>query len=454
LVVIATIGGAMAEGQTRLGDPRRRSLAITLSALLLVLSACDWAVFRSDPAHTGSSADTSISADALRSGGLHLDWTATAGSAVVSSPAVAGGVVYVGSSDGDLYAFDANGTQQCAGVPKGCEPLWRGLAPGIISYASPAVVEAVVYIASAAGVLYAFDAQGTAGCGGSPRTCVPLWTASLGNQGGHNIFSSPTVANGVVYIGSNDNRLYAFDAAGTTNCAGSPKTCAPLWTAPTSGAPNDSPAVASGTVYVGAGTKLYAFDASGTTGCSGLPKSCAPLWTAAINGCCPIFASSSPAVAGGTVFIGSENGSLYAFDAAGTTNCLGTPKTCLPLWRGASRDYLFSSPAVADGVVYAASYDGYLRAYDAAGITNCSGTPKICKRLWRAYNGNTNSSPAMANGVIYLGGHDGHTLKAFDTSGNELWSTILGGEVDSSPAVANGSVYVGAGDGKVYAFRL
>jgi outer membrane protein assembly factor BamB len=148
------------------------------------------------------------------------------------------------------------------------------------------------------------------------------------------------------------------------------------------------------------------------------------------------------------------NGSLYAFDAAGTTNCLGTPKTCLPLWRGASRDYVFSSPAIANGLVYAASYDGYLRAYDAAGSTNCSGTPKICKRLWKADNGNTNSSPAVANGVIYLGGHDGQTLKAFDTSGNELWGTILGGWVDSSPAVANGRVYVGASDGKLYAFRL
>ena len=440
----------MAKGHTRPGDPRRRSLAITLAALLLVLGACDWAMFRSDPAHTGSSADTSISADALRSGGLHLDWTAAAGSAVVSSPAVAGGVVYVGSGDGDLYAFDANGTRRCSGVPKSCKPLWRGLAPGTISYASPAVVDAVVYIASDAGLLYAFDAQGTTGCGGSPRICFPLWTASLGNQGGHNIFSSPTVANGVVYIGSNDNRLYAFDAKGTTNCGGGPKTCAPLWTAPTAGAPNDSPAVANGVVFVGTGAKLYAFDAAGTTGCSGLPRTCAPLWSAAINS---FPGSSSPAVAGGTVYIGSVNGSLYAFDAAGTTNCLGTPKTCLPLWRGTSLDYIFSSPAVADGVVYAASYDGFLRAYDAAASTNCSGTPKICKRLWKAYNGNTNSSPAVANGVIYLGGHDGQTLKAFDTSGNELWSTILGGWVDSSPTVANGSVYVGASDGKVYAFR-
>jgi outer membrane protein assembly factor BamB len=58
------------------------------------------------------------------------------------------------------------------------------------------------------------------------------------------------VANGVVYVGSDDTHLYALDAA----------TGVPLVALPTGGSVESSPAVADGTVYVGADdTKLYTF---------------------------------------------------------------------------------------------------------------------------------------------------------------------------------------------------
>src|SRR5205823_9213817 len=147
-------------------------------------------------------------------------------------------------------------------------------------------------------------------CSGSPKVCSPLWTAATGAD----VYSSPAVANGVVYVGSQDGKLYAFDAAGTTNCSGTPKTCYPLWTAANStaisDAVNSSPAVANGTVYVGFNDfKLYAFDAAGTTNCSGTPKTCSPLWTATTGGA----VYSSPAVANGTVYVGSYDTKMYAF---------------------------------------------------------------------------------------------------------------------------------------------
>src|SRR4030088_2564594 len=56
---------------------------------------------------------------------------------------------------------------------------------------------------------------------------VLRFTAATGDT----IFmSSPAVVNGVVYSVSEDRKLYAFDTAGNTNCSGTPKTCAPLWT--------------------------------------------------------------------------------------------------------------------------------------------------------------------------------------------------------------------------------
>src|SRR6059058_3549616 len=129
-----------------------------------------------------------------------------------------------------------------------------------------------------------------------------------------------------MYVGSFDGKFYAFDAAGKTGCSGTPATCAPLWTATTGAEVSSSPAVVNGVVYIGStqpDNKLYAFDAAGETGCSGTPKTCAPLWTATTGGA----VNSSPAVVNGVVYVGSDDNKLYALDAAGNTNCLGTPKT-------------------------------------------------------------------------------------------------------------------------------
>src|SRR5207248_4968030 len=141
-------------------------------------------------------------------------------------PAVAAGVVYVGNGP-DLLAFSAAGTTKCSGTPKVCNPLWTATTGSTID-SSPAVANGVVYAGSADFKLYAFAAvANTTNCSGTPTTCNPLWTAATGNE----LHASPAVANGVVYIGSTDAKLYAFSAAGTTNCSGTPKTCTPLFSA-------------------------------------------------------------------------------------------------------------------------------------------------------------------------------------------------------------------------------
>jgi outer membrane protein assembly factor BamB len=63
------------------------------------------------------------------------------------------------------------------------------------------------------------------------------------------------------------------------------------------------------------------------------------------------------------VLVGSSDGNLYAFDAAGTTDCSGTPTFCLPLWTGSTGGGVDSSPAIANGMVYVGSEDGKLYAF-------------------------------------------------------------------------------------------
>ena len=314
---------------TATGDTSGRSAT---SSFLL---RADWAEFRFGPANTGYNPYENVIGPS-NVAGLKTAWTGVTGTVqgdvVTSSPAVANGVAYIGSADSQaaskLYAFSAAGTTGCSGTRKTCKPLWTGTIQPFGNYivSSPAVANGVVYVGSEDGIFYAFSAAGTTGCSGTPKTCKPLWTATTRGA----IESSPAVVNGVVYIGSDDTKLYAFSAAGTTDCSGTRKRCKPLWTGTTgaTGGPigYSSPAVANGMVYVGSGAsgggKLYAFSAAGTTNCSGTPKTCKPLWTAVTDD-----ASfwTSPAVANGVVYIGSELHTLYAFSAAGTTNCSGIP---------------------------------------------------------------------------------------------------------------------------------
>ena len=343
-------------------------------------SPAEWSQFRGGPAKQGSTTPSEITVANVPT--LAPAWSADIDYAG-TSPAVVDGIVYIGAGEvapPALFAFPA----LCA--PFDCQPLWRApLAAGTIS--SPAVAGGVVYIADYSGTLYAFDATGAQGCSGVPTTCAPLWTASAA---GIISSSSPVVSGGRVFVGSEDDRLYAFDAAGATNCGETPRTCQPLWTATTGGDIFSTPAVAGGAVIVGSADGfVYAYDAAGATNCTGTPRTCAPLWSAPTGG--PVHAS--PAVANGVVYIGSSDGKLYAIDAAGTTGCSGAPKICVPLWTTSTLS--LGTPAVANGVVYVGSDDRNVYAFDATGTSGCSGSPRTCTPLWAAVTSATNAASAF-----------------------------------------------------------
>jgi outer membrane protein assembly factor BamB len=262
----------------------------------------------------------------------------------VTSPAVSDGVVYVGSYDGNIYAFDASG----CGRPK-CPALWSGHVGEHVN-SSPAVANGVVYAGSGIGhaTFAAFDA---AGCGA--KACDPLWTAPLGK--GSDI-GSPSVAGGKVFV--TDGRfLNAFDASG---CGAA--VCLPLWKGPAKITGN-TPAVYRGVVYVDAQpfrdhfTSLGVVEAFDADGCG--QDRCKPLWTGINFSNAP---ESSPVIANGVVYIGKGPASgfpvdsgVFSYAAAGCGK-----KVCPPLGfaqTGEQQFYLASSPAVVDGHVYMGSTD-------------------------------------------------------------------------------------------------
>jgi outer membrane protein assembly factor BamB len=238
-----------------------------------------------------------------------LKWSFTAGSVVISCPAIANGVVYVGSADGNLYTLNATtGTK-----------LWNYTVD--LGYSSPAVVNGVVYVGSEDGNVYAINAA----------TGTKLWnfTTVWNNFNGNSIESSPAVANGVVYVGSLDNNVYALNAT----------TGAKVWNYTTGSSVYSSPAVSNGVVYVGSTNgNVYALNA--TTGTK--------LW----NYTAGRLVWSSPAIANGIVYAGSDDGNLYAINAT----------TGSELWNYTTGNPVFSSPAVSNGVVYVGSEDDHLYA--------------------------------------------------------------------------------------------
>ena len=428
-----------------------RTTSLLVAALALLIAAgqpagaatIDWPQFRFDGHHTGFNPFETV-LNRTNVPNLRLAWQSQLGKLVdFSSPAVVGGTVYIGSSDGVLWAYPATGCGQSLCTT----PLWKSTSLAQI-IDSPTVVNGVVYVGSQTnfnsndGKLNAFSASG---CGQS--VCAPLWQGVAGPQS--ILESSPAVANGVVFVGSFDGKLYAFNANGCGQA-----TCRPLWTAATGDSIESTPTVAGGKVFIGSDDgKLYAFRASG---CG--QSRCRPVWTGTLGS--PVF-QSSPAVRNGVVYIGAQH-ALSAFNASGC----GQP-TCQPLWQAVDTlNFFDGSPAVAGGHVYIGLENG-VGVYSASG---CGGS--LCDPLWTLFGSGTqvavHSSPTVANGVVYAGRNTGQVL-AWPAAScgsfvcNEIWSGDTGDQiVTSSPTVVNGTLYIGSADnlfpeniqGRIYVFAL
>jgi outer membrane protein assembly factor BamB len=242
-----------------------------------------------------------------------------------------------------------------------------------------------------------------------PATAVQKWTFMTRDY----FYSCPALgADGTVYIGSTDRKLYAVNPDGTQR-----------WAFTTGGGIESSPALgADGTVYVGSiDRKLYAVNPDGTQ-----------RWVFTTGS----YISSSPAIGSdGTVYFGSYDNKLYAVNPDGTQR-----------WVFTTGDYIYSSPALgADGTVYVGSKDNKLYA------VNPDGTQR-----WAFTTGGEidYSSPALgADGTVYIGSYD-NKLYAINPDGTQRWAITTGGKIESSPAIgADGTVYVGSFDKKLYAIK-
>ena len=156
--------------------------------------------------------------------------------------------------------------------------------------------------------------------------------------------------------------------------------------------------------------------------------------------------SSSPAIVGNRLYIGSSHGSIFSL--GGATYCIDTESRKV-VWRHSSRIPIFSPPAVAGGRVYIG--EGYhqdsnchLRCLDA----------KTGDLIWSfKTTSHVESTPFISQGKLYFtGGADGvYCIDALE--GQQIWHY---GDVhaDMSPVVHNGTVYFGTGYGDYKVFAV
>ena len=304
-------------------------------------------------------------------------WEFRTESSVHGSPAVAGGMVYVPSLRGTLYALDAeSGELKWKREPEPGDPPFNQRS---YSYYSPAVADGKVFWAyqtrfgkASRGLLTALD----------PKTGAAIWESPM--TGATMSDGTPAVADGRVYVGNETaDRVLAYDAA----------TGQQMWTGNASlgGWQDAAPTAVGGRVFIGSNNRVIARDAAtGATlwthqspDASWIPQNATPsapavegdvlymgfpngrvtalnvasgavVWSVRLPGA-PYLGGvlSPPAVSGDTVYVGSNNGNLYGLDRA----------TGAEVWRYEIGSWVASGPAISGDTLVAGAWDGNLYAF-------------------------------------------------------------------------------------------
>lgn len=342
-----------------------------------------------------------------------LAWRLQTGGPVRSSPAIADGTVYVGGTDGRVYAID---------VASGAE-LWTASIGGAVA-STPALSTDRVFVSTRSNDVIALDR----------RFGKEVWRARTGpdiatHPGGEHwdyFSSSPTLAGDALFVGSGDGRLHALRAgSGTT-----------IWTFKADGRIRGSPRVKDGTAIFGTirgsvyavsiadGRERWRFETDGyriDSAAAGFDR------TSVI---------AAPVFFGDLVYIGSRDGRFYALSFADGRERWRTKFE--PSW-------VIAAAAVSNGAVIVATSDAQcVVAMDAT----------TGQERWRFdAKARVLSSPLVTGDLVQVGLESGAMVALDANTGAERWRYQTDGPILSSPASTSDAVVVGSDDGAVYAWR-
>jgi outer membrane protein assembly factor BamB len=296
-------------------------------------------------------------------------------------------------------------------------------------------------------LIYCIATDHTAG-GASPGE--RLWRFSAGDKL-KPVFSSPTVADGRLYVGEGYHqdqscRMFCLDPRGGER---------PLWTLRTASHVESSPTLAEGLLYFGAGDEgLLCVAPRGVRSDSSGHNETVPIANASpaapqlvwkIPG---LHIDSSPAVADGRVFVGSVVGDLQHDLFALAADA----KTGQVLWKIPSPLPMAGAPACTSGRVVFALGNGKLDADadEPEGRIWCLDAASGNRQWEFRAAGSILSSPVALDGKVVCCSRDRHCYALRDRDGDVLWKRDLGEPIVASPVVTHRAIYVLTVSGTFY----
>jgi outer membrane protein assembly factor BamB len=310
----------------------------------------------------------------------------TQGKGIPAPPTVTDGIVYFGSTNGNVYAVNAdNGAQ-----------LWEFTTDGTI-LGSPTVDNGVVYAGSDNGSLYALDA----------KTGNKLWTYHAATSNEVVSVGTVTVVNGSIYGTSSNNTSHSFVFAVDA------KTGAQTWIQQINNELLSAPQFSGGKLYVvtaaltqaGNSTNIEShldvFDAA-----SGSLPAQTSQDTESINANIPTL--GTPTVANGVVFYTALNGDVSAVSA----------DNAAMQWKQSFGGQIDTAPQVANGFVYVGVSNGSIQNNPILALNAGDGSPHWQHSITNYAGGNI----VVNNGMLYVGASD-CTLYALNANaGSVNWT--------------------------------
>lgn len=353
------------------------SLAVSITAQ--DTPADNWAQFRGNHSLTGVSQSNVPTS-------LRQLWTYEAGQSIESSAAIVGGTVFVGSQKGD------GGELVALSLDNG-SVYWRFATGSPIGESSPAYGNGVVYVGDLGGWLNAVNASDGR----------KMWAFQAGGE----IKSSPVVVGDRVLIASYDEHLYCLSTR-NGSVLWKFRTQGQVHSTPSIA---DGMAFIAGcdgffrAIRISNGQEVFNVPSGGYTGASPALRDGSAFFGTFENEVLGISLAerkvswhyehpqrkfpfySSAAVTTNRVVLGGRDKMVHGLTPAGK-----------PAWTFATRSRVESSPAIAGGRVFVGSNDG--RFY----VLNLNSGAK----LWEFDAGAPlSASPAIANGRIVIGSQDG-----------------------------------------------
>ncbi|MEX6686471.1 PQQ-binding-like beta-propeller repeat protein [Danxiaibacter flavus] len=168
---------------------------------------------------------------------------------------------------------------------------------------------------------------------------------------------------------------------------------------------------------------------------------------------------SSPAIYKDCIFIGSEDGNLYAVQETGQLK-----------WKFKTGGAVHSSPAVSNGTVYFGSFDGNFYAVDITsgkmkwkfktggekwiggkGYFGLKPDDLYTEDLWDFFISSPLSDNNVQNETIYFGSSDGNVYAVNAKDGTLKWKFATNGVIHTSPLLYKNTIYIGSWDTYMYA---